>query len=216
MKRLLLLLFLALPAFSQCTLTTFVTGTTIQAAPVNANFTSLNNCKTNRYSGSTEPGSIPSSRLGDIYTRTGTSEAYMCFTAGPCTAVAADNWVLLGTGGGGGGTVTVNLGGVLAANAVVTGAGFQKVQTISTFSRLDAAGNFTTPGFIQTGILGNEIGLIVSLGKPVAELPTCDSSVQGGRAFVTNATASTFFSVVVGGGSTFAPVFCDGTSWRIG
>jgi len=38
----------------------------------------------------------------------------------------------------------------------------------------------------------------------------------GGRGFVTDATASTFYSIVAGGGTTFVPVFYDGTNWRIG
>jgi len=38
----------------------------------------------------------------------------------------------------------------------------------------------------------------------------------GGRGFVTDATASTFYSVVAGGGALFVPVFYDGTNWRIG
>lgn len=36
------------------------------------------------------------------------------------------------------------------------------------------------------------------------------------RAFVSDANATTFYSVVVGGGSNFVPVFFDGTNWRIG
>lgn len=38
----------------------------------------------------------------------------------------------------------------------------------------------------------------------------------GARAFVTDATATTFASVVVGGGSNKVPVYQDGTHWRIG
>jgi hypothetical protein len=38
----------------------------------------------------------------------------------------------------------------------------------------------------------------------------------GGRAFVTDATATTFASVVAGGGANKVPVFSDGTNWLIG
>ena len=216
MKTLLLLFGLCLPAFSQCTLTTFVNGTTIHASAVNANFTSLNTCKTNRYSGSSVPGNIASSRLGDLYTRTGTTEAYMCFAAGPCTAVASGNWVLLGTGSSGGGTVTVFLGGVLSDNAVVVGAGFQRIKTPSNLTRIDAAGNFTTPGFIETGVTTSDPGSILLNRTSVSGLPTCQANAEGTRMSVNDATATTFYSVVAGGGSNHVPVFCDGTDWRIG
>lgn len=47
----------------------------------------------------------------------------------------------------------------------------------------------------------------------VAGLPT---ATQGMKAFVNDATATTFYSVVAGGGSYCVPVFYDGTNWRIG
>jgi hypothetical protein len=47
----------------------------------------------------------------------------------------------------------------------------------------------------------------------VAKLPT---GSQGMRGIVTDATVTTFASVVVGGGANIVPVFHDGTSWRIG
>lgn len=49
----------------------------------------------------------------------------------------------------------------------------------------------------------------------VATLPSASGN-QSVRAMVTDATVTTFASVVVGGGSNIVPVFCDGTSWRIG
>jgi hypothetical protein len=48
----------------------------------------------------------------------------------------------------------------------------------------------------------------------VADLPT--SPDTGARGFVTNANATTFASVVAGGGSNKVPVYFDGTNWRIG
>lgn len=47
----------------------------------------------------------------------------------------------------------------------------------------------------------------------VSDLP---AGVAGARAFVTNATATTFASVVAGGGANSVPVYHDGTNWRIG
>ena len=48
----------------------------------------------------------------------------------------------------------------------------------------------------------------------VATLPA--SPVKGWVAMVTDATATTFASTVVGGGSNNVPVYYDGTNWRIG
>ena len=49
----------------------------------------------------------------------------------------------------------------------------------------------------------------------VASLPTTSLAV-GDRMFVTDATATTFASIVAGGGSSKVPVYYDGTNWRIG
>jgi hypothetical protein len=50
----------------------------------------------------------------------------------------------------------------------------------------------------------------------VSALPAASTAGAGARGFVTDATASTFYSVVSGGGSIGVPVFSDGTNWRIG
>lgn len=50
----------------------------------------------------------------------------------------------------------------------------------------------------------------------VGTLPTAAAGLKGARAMVTDANASTFNSVVAAGGANIVPVFCDGTSWRIG
>lgn len=47
----------------------------------------------------------------------------------------------------------------------------------------------------------------------VSELP---ASTAGVRGFVTDATVTTFASVVAGGGANGVPVYFDGTDWRIG
>lgn len=50
----------------------------------------------------------------------------------------------------------------------------------------------------------------------VAELPPADDVGAGARGFVTDANATTFASVVAGGGANGVPVFSDGSNWRIG
>lgn len=50
----------------------------------------------------------------------------------------------------------------------------------------------------------------------VSGLPSASTVGAGARSFVTDATATTFASIVAGGGSTGVPVYSDGTNWRIG
>jgi hypothetical protein len=55
-----------------------------------------------------------------------------------------------------------------------------------------------------------------TIGGPntVSTLPP--ATTVGDRNFVTDATVTTFASVVAGGGSNSVPVFADGANWRIG
>jgi hypothetical protein len=50
----------------------------------------------------------------------------------------------------------------------------------------------------------------------VANLPSAAESGSGARAFVSDATAPTFGSAVVGGGAVKTPVYSDGTNWIVG
>jgi len=50
----------------------------------------------------------------------------------------------------------------------------------------------------------------------VATLPDASVLGVGARAFVTDASVSTFGSTVLGGGSTKVPVYSDGTNWKVG
>lgn len=50
----------------------------------------------------------------------------------------------------------------------------------------------------------------------VASLPAAATAGAGARAFVTDATATTFLSTVAGGGANKVPVVSDGTNWLIG
>lgn len=52
--------------------------------------------------------------------------------------------------------------------------------------------------------------------KTVANLPAAASVPMGARDFVTDATATTFGSIVAGGGANKVPVYSDQTNWRIG
>ena len=50
----------------------------------------------------------------------------------------------------------------------------------------------------------------------VATLPSASTVGAGARAFVTDASATTFMSIVSGGGANKVPVVSDGTNWLIG
>ena len=50
----------------------------------------------------------------------------------------------------------------------------------------------------------------------VSTLPSASASGTGYRAFVTDATVTTFASTVAGGGANKVPVYSDGTNWKIG
>ena len=73
--------------------------------------------------------------------------------------------------------------------------------------RLDTGG-----GTSDLYINGNVIAR--SGSTTVAGLPAAGTT--GRRGFVTDATATTFASIVAGGGANRVPVYDDGTNWRIG
>lgn len=51
---------------------------------------------------------------------------------------------------------------------------------------------------------------------PVYTVATLPTGEAGAKCFVNDANATTFHSIVAGGGANFVPVFHDGTDWRIG
>jgi hypothetical protein len=71
------------------------------------------------------------------------------------------------------------------------------------------------------GFLQRDAGLVVFRypklpSFTVATLPVAAGQGAGTMAFVTDATVTTFASVVAGGGANMVPVYCDGSAWRIG
>lgn len=59
-------------------------------------------------------------------------------------------------------------------------------------------------------------GYLATTATTVANLPSAATTGAGARAMVTDATATTFNSIVAGGGANIVPVFSDATDWRIG
>ena len=50
----------------------------------------------------------------------------------------------------------------------------------------------------------------------VAALPSASTSGVGARSFVSDAASPTFGATVVGSGAVAAPVYSDGTVWKVG
>jgi len=121
-----------------------------------------------------------------------------------------------------GGNILMTAGGT--ANVIVvaaTGAYLSSANIGGTGNIVGNAnvGNLGTPGLIIA--TGNVTGanLVATLYaytgvNTVANLAAAGTA--GRRFFVNNASATTFASIVAGGGANFVPVYDDGTNWRIG
>ena len=67
------------------------------------------------------------------------------------------------------------------------------------------------------GQLDANAGVIPAIGTyAVVDLPNAVNVGAGARSFVYDASAPTFGSTVVGGGSVKVPVYSDGTNWKVG
>lgn len=77
---------------------------------------------------------------------------------------------------------------------------------------------------LAANLLSKKYGVIpktyADLDMPIIITPVTVSSLSvtsaGSRAFVTDATTTTFGTIAVGGGTNKVPVYSDGTNWRIG
>lgn len=68
-------------------------------------------------------------------------------------------------------------------------------------------GTLFDPGLIAAGS---------NAARKVAGLTAPASAGPGATDFVTDATSATFGATVVGGGSNKVPVWCDGSTWKVG
>jgi hypothetical protein len=90
---------------------------------------------------------------------------------------------------------------------LITGGGYIRFLTSAGFSVFRS--DNSTYGVMQ-------VGQVRTVPTTVSALPAAATAGDGARAFVTDATATTFASVVSGGGSNKVPVYSDGTDWLIG
>lgn len=99
-------------------------------------------------------------------------------------------------------------------NATVTNLSALYVPTAALSNTTNGYGlNVAAPTGATRNYAARFAGPVQYQNYTVATLPTVAAYT---RAFVTDANATTFNSIVVGGGANVVPVFYDGTNWRIG
>jgi hypothetical protein len=59
-------------------------------------------------------------------------------------------------------------------------------------------------------------GYIYQSPRSLSLIPAAGTAGAGARAFISDASATTFASIASGGGANIVPVYSDGTNWRIG
>jgi hypothetical protein len=98
-----------------------------------------------------------------------------------------------------------------------TGAGGKIIfQTAPAGSTGSTQGTYTTALTIQSDQGVVAASYVKTLSTTVASLPSASTAGSGARAFVTDASATTFLSTVTGGGANKVPVVSDGSVWLIG
>lgn len=80
---------------------------------------------------------------------------------------------------------------------------------------MDLSNNATGAALASAGAFnsGTSSSLLVSATYTVATLPTCNATLKGSLASVTDATAPTYNAALTGGGAVSIPVYCNGSAW---
>ena len=93
----------------------------------------------------------------------------------------------------------------------VAGTGFQITRSgVKQLDFGDTSGRVTA----SSGLIMGE--LIIQKNYTVATLPAAATALKGARAYVTDATSTTFNAAAVGGGANLIGVTCNGSAWLIG
>jgi len=112
--------------------------------------------------------------------------------------------------------------GYAAGNGLTTGSnntviGYDADPSSATVSNEVTIGNSSVTSFRIPGLtLTFSVKYFNHGTLTVATLPAAATAGAGARAFVTDANATTFASIVAAGGANGVPVYSDGTNWRIG
>lgn len=160
----------------------------------------------------TVTGIITGGADGQLYV---TIRAVKGTTASPITTVAGDNL---------GGLVIAGYNGTWYQGAGYLGAAWEEEAVLSdelpkSTLTIGVAGGgsilqkatFNSSGVFRSPILNTTI-----YSADGTAIPSATTSGAGARAFVTDATASTFGTAYTSGGANKVPVYSDGTSWFIG
>jgi hypothetical protein len=132
------------------------------------------------------------------------------YQAGDAISTGSNN-TLIGSRAGSSGTNNLTTGSnntIIGYNAAASQAAISNEVTIGNSS----VTVFRVPGLTLTfSVKYFNHGTLT-----VATLPAAATAGAGARAFVTDANATTFASIVAAGGANGVPVYSDGTNWRIG
>lgn len=135
------------------------------------------------------------------------SDTIVCYgTTGTFTALQVFATSVIASGASGAATVyDRSTGATDSWSLYVSSGAFKVFQQNGTTDRA----TFSTGGLAVAGVIKTASYL-------VANLPAAGTVGAGSRAFVTDANATTFASIVAGSGANGVPVYSDGTNWRIG
>ena len=127
-------------------------------------------------------------------------------------------------------SVTGNItgGNLSAVNLVINNISSDDSSYVNIADGLTVVGEVSAIGNITGGNVLFGSGIVSGTGNitggpylktsslTVATLPSASTAGAGARSFVSDATVTTFASIVVGSGANPVPVFSDGTNWKIG
>jgi hypothetical protein len=124
------------------------------------------------------------------------------------TFSASENWT------------NANHGTQIAFSTVTSGGDTRAVAMTIQNSGGVSVGTVTDPGigalltntFVKATTTIQHVTKYSAAGTP---LPTCNAGAEGTRAAVSDATAPTYLATYVSGGAVHAPVYCDGTNWKM-
>lgn len=141
-----------------------------------------------------------------VYTITGPGDGYI-FVQSYANVAYGGNLVLATGENSANGDIIFATGGFTAGQDKVriTGAGKLLVgYSVPVDNALVQINGQVSAGVVKTGVY------------TTGTIPTAAAAGAGARAFVTDATSTTFAAAYVGGGANAVPVYSDGTSWYIG
>jgi hypothetical protein len=185
--------------------------TRVLADTVSTNTRSIFAMRRARDAGSGVPGAVQSGdQLGAFFSFGHDGTSYTSSSRAGFSFEATETYTLTANGTRIGITTTLN-----TTTAATTRFYFQGgFWTLNATSGDMGADTINASSYYANGnIIADTNALIRCRVYTVGTLPT---GVAGARAFVSDANATTFASIVAGGGANGVPVYSDGTNWRIG